>query len=286
MTSAGSPSSESGSSGSGWADAARLALGTLTAVRVSPPRVVDRRAGGRAALLAPWVGVGLGAALAVLAAGADRLGAGQQLTLALVLATSALATRGLHLDGLADTADGLAASYERRQALAVMHRGDVGPAGLAATVLVLLVQLSAGTQAIERHGVTAIVVAWMLSRWAITLSCVRGVPGARPDGLGAMFAGTVGIVGGVATRVAVTVVAFVVLGTGLPGTYLPGTSVPAEGLSIAGLAPAVVAVVAVALAVPLLVRRAYRRLGGVTGDVLGAGVELALTAALVALALA
>jgi adenosylcobinamide-GDP ribazoletransferase len=135
--------------------------------------------------------------------------------------------------------------------------------------------------------VTAIVVAWMLSRWAITLSCVRGVPGARPDGLGAMFAGTVAVLGAVVTGLGMTVVAAVALGTGLPGTYLPGTSLPAaDGLTTDGLRPALVAVAAVAVAVGLLVRRVHRRLGGVTGDVLGAGVELALAAALVALALA
>jgi adenosylcobinamide-GDP ribazoletransferase len=249
---------------SSWGDAWRLAVGTLTSVRVPPPRMVDRRAGGRAALLAPWVGAGLGSALAVLSFVVQWLGAGQQLSMALVLGGAALLTRGLHLDGLADTADGLAASYRRDQALAVMHRGDVGPAGLAATVLVLLVQLQAGTQALEQHGVAAVAVAWTASRWAVTLTCLRGIPGARPDGLGAMFAGTVHPVAAGLTGLVVMAVAAAALSAALPAT-------------LAGLVVAVV--------VAMLVRRTTRRLGGITGDVLGAAVEGALAAALVALAL-
>jgi len=253
-----------GATAAGWGDAVRLAVGTLTAVRVPAPRVVDRRAGGRAALAAPWVGAAMGSGLAVLAYLVQWLGTGEQLTAALVLGAAALLTRGLHLDGLADTADGLAASYQREQALAVMHRGDVGPAGLATTVLVLLVQLTASAQAMEQHGVQAVVVAWTVSRWAIPLCCLRGVPGARPDGLGAVFAGTVGPLAAALTGLAVT-----------------GLSACALG----ALVPALTAGGAVVVVVGLLVRRVRRRLGGVTGDVLGAGVELGLTAALLALAL-
>jgi len=252
-------------------DALRLAVGTLTAVRVPAPRRVTRTVAGRAMLLAPLVGVLLGLAAAAVLDGirfsaslhrpssvVDLLGA------VLALATLAWLTRGLHLDGLADTADGLAASYQREQALAVMHRGDVGPAGLATTVLVLLVQLTASAQAMEQHGVQAVVVAWTVSRWAIPLCCLRGVPGARPDGLGAVFAGTVGPLAAALTGLAVT-----------------GLSACALG----ALVPALTAGGAVVVVVGLLVRRVRRRLGGVTGDVLGAGVELGLTAALLALAL-
>jgi len=252
-------------------DALRLALGTLTEVRVPAPRRVTATVAGRAMLLAPVVGVLLALLASVVPVLVSVLAPDRRtpvlvdlLTAGIAIGALALLTRGLHLDGLADTADGLAASYQREQALAVMHRGDVGPAGLATTVLVLLVQLTASAQAMEQHGVQAVVVAWTVSRWAIPLCCLRGVPGARPDGLGAVFAGTVGPLAAALTGLAVT-----------------GLSACALG----ALVPALTAGGAVVVVVGLLVRRVRRRLGGVTGDVLGAGVELGLTAALLALAL-
>src|SRR5205085_6995031 len=106
----------------------------------------------------------------------------------------ALASRGLHLDGLADTADGLASSYDRERALAVMRRGDVGPAGAATLGLVLLVQVAALADLVSPGGWSAAVVpavAVVLSRCVLALVCARGVPAARPEGLGATVASSV-----------------------------------------------------------------------------------------------
>ena len=60
----------------------------------------------------------------------------------LALAALALLTRGLHLDGLADTADGLGPLRGRERALQVMHQSDVGPFGVATLVLTLLLQIA------------------------------------------------------------------------------------------------------------------------------------------------
>ena len=103
-------------------------------------------------------------------------------------AAVAALTRGLHLDGLADTADGLGTRLlPPDEALAVMRRGDTGPFGVVSVVLVLLVQVSAAAQA----GPLALMAAVVVGRLAMTWSCRRGVPAARPDGLGALVAGSV-----------------------------------------------------------------------------------------------
>jgi adenosylcobinamide-GDP ribazoletransferase len=239
-----------------------MAVGTLTALPVPPPRRIDRRVGAVAMLLAPVAALVPGVAAAAVASAADATGAAPLLTAGLALATAALTTRGLHLDGLADTADGLAAAYDRARALDVMRRGDTGPAGAATIVLVLLVQAAALAQALDRHGPVSVVVAIVVGRAALLLGCLRGVPPARPEGLGATIAGTVPRTGAALGLGAVATAGWAAVG---PGGAL--------------------AVVVAAATVTLLIARVVRRLGGITGDVLGACVETATTASAVVLAL-
>jgi len=159
-----------------------------------------------------------------------------------LLAVGALAagSRALHWDGLSDTVDGLTASYDAARSLEVMRSGTSGPAGVLATVVL------AGVQAVSFAALADdLLVAGglvCLSRCALWIVCCTRVPAARPDGLGASYAGTVPV------PVAV-----------LGGVLLSGTG---------------------GVAVLLLVRRATRRFGGVTGDVMGAAIELALAVTL------
>ncbi len=83
-----------------------------------------------------------------------------------------------------------------------MKQPDVGALGLAAVVLVLLVQVSALLACVSAgRGVPALLVAVVTARTAVTSACTRGVPAAAPGGLGALVAGTVPR--GVAVAVAV-----------------------------------------------------------------------------------
>lgn len=253
-----------------WQAAVWLAVGTFTALPVPPPSRVDRRIAGVAMSLAPAAGVLLAIPAVAVVAGGRWLAVAPLLPAVAAVGVLALTTRGLHLDGLADTADGLAASYDRQRALAVMRRGDTGPAGTATVVLVLLLQVAALAGAIDRgRGPLALAVAVVAGRAVVSMTCARGIPPARPEGLGASMARSVPVPAGLAVAVAVAVSA-ALLASVLDGHWWLGP----------------VAVAAAYLVAALVLIRCVRRLGGVTGDVMGACVEAATAACLVAMAVA
>lgn len=226
----------------------RLAFSWLTVLPVHA-RHVDRDVARWAIALAPVVGLVLGGTAAALLVLLDNglLGG------VLVVAFLALATRGMHLDGLADTADGLGSYKGPDKALAIMRDGPVGPFGVVAIVLVL------GAQAAAIHDWRALVLAVVAGRVAFTICCRTGVPDARSEGLGALVAGTQPTAVPVAWVVALAAASIVV------GWRGPVAVVAATGLVV------------------LLVRHTRKRFGGVTGDVLGAASELATTVVLVVL---
>ncbi|SDJ19698.1 adenosylcobinamide-GDP ribazoletransferase [Nonomuraea maritima] len=277
-------------------DGLRLAVGTLTVFPVRVERV-DRDVAGRAMTLAPAVGLVLGAVagVALLLPGPPLLGA------ALALGALAVLTRGLHLDGLADLADGLGSGKPAGQALDIMKKSDIGPFGVMALVLTLLVQAAALTEA----GFGGLVTACVAGRLALTWACRAGVPAARPDGLGAMVAGTVRRAAAwAATLAALCATTALGLLTPLPTSAIaqdgtPGgteydailTYIEQTGLH-GGIEQALHSAIVLPLglvaglgAALLLLRHARRRLGGITGDVLGALVETATATTLVVCAI-
>ena len=247
-------------------DTIRLAVGTLTAVRIGPPRRIDARVAGRAMLLAPLVGLALGlvAESGVLAMRWLIPEPTKWLPVAVVgLVIMTLLTRAIHLDGLADSADGLGSGKRGAEALEVMKKSDIGAFGVIALILVLLVQVTSLYTALELgRGTLALVGGAMVSRLAMTLSCLRGVPAARDSGLGATFASTVPIAGAACVTGAVACVlgAIVWLDDDIAYPYLVNT----------GAAMLVALLVAAGF-----VRHCVKRFGGVTGDVMGAAGELA-----------
>lgn len=221
----------------------------------------------------PAVGLVLGIIAAVVMV-ASRIPAddrfGGLLSATLALATLALLTRGLHLDGLADTVDGLGSSLPKDRALAVMSSPQIGALGAAALVFNLLLQVMALYSSLRTHRSTeALVLAVMVSRIAAMWGCAPGVPAARSTGLGAMVAGTVPRWVSLAWTVAAV------------GITLLIQAVDWHREAVFTWRGPIVATVA-GLAVALLIRRhAVRRLGGITGDVLGAMAEATTTVVLI-----
>lgn len=247
----------------------RLALTTLTVLPVRGPAAYDRATAGVAMRLAPLVGLLLAGVLAAVVTGVDQLTQGPPLlACALAVALHAALTRGLHLDGLADLADGLGSYAGPERAREIMKQPDVGALGLAAVVCVLGVQVAALLACVSAgRGATALVVALVTARVAVTAACTVGVPAAAPGGLGALVAGTVPA--GWAPALAVLTAA---AGTGLAVVqdvplWLPALAVAAGWGSARALRG-----------------HAVRRVGGITGDVLGALVETTTAVVLVVLA--
>jgi adenosylcobinamide-GDP ribazoletransferase len=238
------------------------AVSFLTRIPVGRRVMLGSEDVARGAALFPVVGAGLGALVALVVVGLDaRLSA--LLAAALAVALEALLTGAIHLDALADSADGLDAG-SRERALEIMREPTIGAFGATALLLDLVVKTAAlAAVAAGPRAILAVAAAYALGRTApLALGWV--LPYARQEGgSGSVLTGGAG---GVSRVVGVG------LGVGL-GIGLAVAALGWRGIAVVGAA-------AVATAAVGLVAR--RRLGGVTGDVLGAGAELATTLALVA----
>ena len=277
-----------------------LALSWLTVlpVRAGPP---DARTAAAALRWAPLVGGLVGAATGAVAVGLVALGVPTAVAGLLAVGFAGLATRGMHLDGLADTADGLGCYGPPERALAVMRDGGAGPFA----VVTLLVVVGAQAAALATLAAPASIVAGP----AATAAAAGGIPAPGGAVLGAGFtdvaggtAAVLGVVAATALAGAAGRAAFLwVARRGVPAARPGGLGATVAGsqpwwvavawwlgLAAAGFALAgprgVLAVGLGAAVVAALSWHTARRFGGMTGDVLGAASELATLAALVVLA--
>jgi adenosylcobinamide-GDP ribazoletransferase len=249
-----------------------LLSGPLESAALLTVLPVPRRVAASTRGVLPWAPL-VGLALGGIATGTAVLGDRWISPLAgavLGIAVLALLTRGLHLDGLADTADGLGPLRERERALQVMHQSDVGPFGVVTLVLTLLLQVACLAALLEtRWGWLAFWSAVAVARLAMTRTGLPGVATADGSSLGALVSDTVSVPWFAAWGVVLL---------GLLAAATTGHLGPAGRLAASGLAGL--------LAAELLHRRARTRLGGVTGDVMGAMGETATVVTLLVAAAA
>jgi adenosylcobinamide-GDP ribazoletransferase len=233
------------------------AVAVLTALRVPAGVALSFRG------VLPWAPL-VGLLLGGVAAGVAVLGARwitAPVGAVLAVAVLAAATRGLHLDGLADTADGLGPLRDRERALAVMRAGDVGPFGVATLVLTLLLQVACAAALLPADGGwLAVGSAVLTGRLALVRAGLPGVAVSEGSALGRAVAGTVSrgwYLAAVACGALMAAGAAGALGS-------PAIALQVLGATAGGL-----------LAAELLHRRAVARLGGTSGDVMGATAEVA-----------
>ena len=219
----------------------------LTALAFLTPLPVSSRAPtGRTFLWFPIIGAMIGGILGLFWRGVYDLTSGQGLLVAgLVVAADLALTGALHFDGLVDAADGLFAPVERVRRLAIMAGPEVGAFGMATGVMGLLLRV--GCLATMRPEPLLLIGLWCASR--TVMACVAAaLPYCRTEGLASAFLDDMPealIIGAAGALLAV----FAAAGTGWRGPL------------------AVAAGLVAALGVALLARR---RIGGFTGDVLGA----------------
>ena len=227
---------------------------------------IDRPLARRAITAFPWLGLFLGAVAGGIVALVLGLGAGSWLAGVLALCWLAGATGGFHLDGVADTADGLGSRAVPEKALEIMKKSDIGPMGVISIILVLLVDAAAvvslaGTAGPGSWWRVAILVGLgpVLGRAAILFATMTGVPCARPGGFGSLAAGVT-----TPRSAAINLTAL-------------GCVCALAGLAAGGWRWCLVAVGCAA--VTLLIARGWihhlvRRLSGMTGDTFGSVNEV------------
>jgi len=234
------------------------AVAFLTRVPVPARLAFDAKDVGRSTRWFPLIGLMIGGFLVAALPLFTRVFP-PLVTAFLIAAIDALLTGALHLDGLADTMDGFGGGHTREDMLRIMRDHAIGSYGAVALILAIAIKAGTLTALIEHHrAATWLALAPMLGRWSIVmLSATQPYArrsdqdGARPGGAVSDFVGRIELMVATATALAI---AFVL------GRW--------RGLA------AVPLVFAVSTLWGWYCRR---RIGGITGDTLGAGVEFSET---------
>ena len=231
------------------------AISFLSAVPVGRTIELGPRDLRRGAVLLPAVGAVVGALVALVAWGSARA-LPPFVAAVLGIAAGVGVTAALHLDGLGDVADGIGAALAGSDPAHAMRDPRLGTFGIAAVVLDLLLKTSALSALVVIGFPWPVIAAGTLSRVAPVAMASR-----LPYAGGGSGSWTVGI-GARAVAIA-SVIALAI-------------AIPSAGVATIGM------IVAIVVASTLIGWWSNRHLGGATGDVFGAAIELGETIALVA----
>jgi adenosylcobinamide-GDP ribazoletransferase len=233
------------------------ALGLLTRLRL-PKQTSSITSLSRGVWAYPLVGAAIGALSALVWLAAQGAGLAPGLSTGLAIGAQILLTGALHEDGLADFADGVGGGRDKARKLEIMRDSRIGTYGVLALILIVGLRWGSIADLPPPTVIAGLVGAATLGRLTI-VGLLAFLPPAREDGLGALVADPPRLSIAVAFVLAVLIVVL----------FLPPVIAAAGFLAIL-LAGGVVGVLA------------KKHIGGFTGDVLGAGEQLAQTAALLA----
>lgn len=234
-----------------------VAIGFLTTIPVAQPGEYESDALGRSTAWFPFVGLLIGALVAGAYYGLSFI---FSVPVVAVFATIfwVILTGGLHLDGLADSLDGLLPAVTREKRLDILKDVHLGSFGVIGLVLALISKAVLLFSLPEEHIFFAIPLAAVTGRWILVLAALQ--PSARPGGLGDI------------TRKGMR-----------KGRWLIAM---VQMIALLGLAvyfgrwQALIAVVAAHLLALWVFMSARKKLGGLTGDIFGLSAELSELAVL------
>lgn len=229
----------------------------LTIVPVSKSYEIEEGSLARSMAYFPLIGFLIGFLLVYADKALELIALPQTLSNVLLVALSVLVTRALHIDGLADTLDGLMGGRDHSSRLSIMKDSRLGTAGALGIFFVLAIKYISLNNLFEGEKVAVLLTAPVLARWSQTLMVFKANYG-REDGMGKAFVGH------------------------LRASSLAAASVVAIGLSAFVVvrvdARSVIFIFSLLCGVILLtfLGRWYlvRKLGGVTGDAIGAVSEM------------
>ncbi|WP_457647001.1 adenosylcobinamide-GDP ribazoletransferase [Profundibacter sp.] len=231
------------------------AIGLLTRL---PVKTAGAR-GAAAAWAFPLVGLIIGALAAALGWIALALGLSAPITAALVITAQVVMTGAMHEDGLADTFDGLWGGWDKERRLEIMKDSQIGTYGVIALVMSLMLRWTAITALIHSGTLFMTLIAATLSRMPMVF-IMATLPHARDGGLSASVGRAAKDTAGMALALALLTIFIAPLPTGI------------------------FALIAATLAATAIALIALRKIGGQTGDILGASQQFAEIAALVTFA--
>ncbi len=226
------------------------AIGLLT--RIPVRAAADAETAGKAAYWFPLVGALIGCIYAGVAwLGMLRLPPAA--VAVLVVITEALLTGALHMDGLADTADGFGGGKTRDGILRIMRDPSIGSYGATALVLLVAWKVTALSALIAKHAALPyLVLAPALGRWTVA-PLASFLEYARPGKAVASFVGTRELI----------------------WATLAAAAIAAPIGALIGVAHSFACWAALAVAMTLFGAYCQRKIGGITGDTLGAAIEIA-----------